>query len=223
MPNITSKRIVRVTPKLKLNQLESMAESLRVYDVVQDGWEGDPEGSNPKTVEQNLTHVGYHLADVIERKSFSDYNTVRDEIAPDAMQYALRVARWGKIALSSILSVPGVNSVSETAYRLERPPYVRYSPTGHAYKVGKNISFASFVRANGVLARQLHDEDHNSTREQALTKRADSLRDVSKLLIQSAIAQSDYDHSKIFDLEEAFDRRLHQLRTRFDIPEPQEV
>ena len=208
--------IRKMEPKVELSSLESMAEALRVYDVDQNGWEGDPEGLNPRTVEANLTHVGFHLADVIERKNFQDDDTARTEIAPDAMQYGLRIARWGDIALKNILPTAYGNGAKLTARTLNLPTYMerRWAPPIFSKQ---SIVFASFVRASGILARQLHEEDHLGSQQEALSERSDSLRQASALLVQSAFQQSIY---KPFDLEEAFDKRLTQLRKRFDIPEP---
>ena len=153
---------------ISLPQLQSMSEKLRVYDVDQDGWEGDPEGSNPRAVEKNLTHVSFHLADVIERKNFSNPDTVCDEIAPDAMQYGLRAARWGKLTLDQVVPTAQQSDAYNTADNL------------NLYTLSESyFAVASFVRASGVLARQLHDEDHARTKEKALAERADSLRAMS--------------------------------------------
>ena len=88
------------------------------------------------------------------------------------------------------------------------------------YLSSGGFSLASFVRANGVLARQLHDEDHLKTHQEALAARSDSLRTASALLVQSAMAQS---MTANFDLVQVFDNQLAQLRQRFDIPEPAEA
>ena len=65
---------------IEVDALPEWADSLRVYDVDQDGWEGDPEGSNLKSVESNLTHVGKHLAGVLAFKNLpnSDVWSKRD-------------------------------------------------------------------------------------------------------------------------------------------------
>ncbi len=193
---------------LKVEALARMADSLRVYDVSQNGWEGDPEGSNPKTPEANLCHVGFHLADVMARKDFTKLDIVRDEIAPDAMQYGLRIARWGGLSLDQVVPTDKQSSAHKTAKTLG------------LYTLSESyFTLASFVRASGVLARQLHDEDHRSTHEAALAARDHSLSDAAALLIQCAVVQS---NRAQFDLEESFENRLAVLRQRFGIPKPDE-
>lgn len=78
-----------------------------------------------------------------------------------------------------------------------------------------HFTLASFVRAGEVLARQLHEEDHMSSKETALAKREASLSNASALLIQCAVVQSNRGE---FNLVEAFDTRLDALRERFGIP-----
>jgi len=50
---------------VEYDDLAEMAESLRLYDVVDGAWEGDPKGSKPQTVKENLQHVGDHLAGIV--------------------------------------------------------------------------------------------------------------------------------------------------------------
>lgn len=193
---------------VKVDALVRMADSLRVYDVDQNGWEGDPEGHGPRTPEANLIHVGFHLADVIERKDFSDRDTVKNEIAPDAVQYGLRIVRWSKLDVEDAVPVLAQREVYKTAETL------KLSTFSESY-----FALASFVRASGVLARQLHGEDHASSREEAIAKRRSSLTDVAALLIQCAVVQSNRQN---FDIEESFEDRLTVLRQRFGIPKPDE-
>lgn len=194
--------------QLNVQQLEVLADKLRVYDVDQCGWEGDPEGPKPKTVIANLTHVVFHLSDVIERKDFSNREVVCDKVAPDAIQYSLRIARWGSLAIEQIIPSEQQRYAYDTATTLG------ISTSHESYL---DLALSSFVRANGTLARQLHDEDHASTKETALTKRSSSLSDTAALLIQCATVQSSRGE---FDLTEAFDDRLANLRQRFGISEP---
>lgn len=197
---------------LSLSSLESMAKALYVYDVDQNGWEGDPEGASPKTADSNLVHVSLHLADVIERKDFNNVSAAATELAPDAIQYGLRIVRWGGLTLDSVL--PAAQDVEEA-----KIPSARLQLTNNAEaEAGSlNFAFSGFVRASGILARQLHDEDHQSSSQEAIANRKQSLRQVSTLLILSSLALTDYNSD---NLRVAFDNRLTQLRQRIHIPEP---
>jgi hypothetical protein len=71
------------------SELESCAEKLRVYDVVQGGWEQEPNGFGA-----NAGHVLTHLTKDLTNRNFSDSGIVRTALAPDSLQYALRLSRW---------------------------------------------------------------------------------------------------------------------------------
>ncbi len=174
---------------LEMPQLKSMYEKLQVYDVDQRGWAHEHNG-----VGFNLKHVVLHIVDVLDRKDFSDSKAVESNIAPDSLQYALRLARWGGLATRMI---PG--SVSEEE-----------ATTGPNYKA-MEPDYAALLKANGEVGRLAHDFDH-ADREVKLTP------DVSArfyrpagFLIYSAEHQA---NSYGFDLEAAFDERLANLRER---------
>ncbi len=194
---------------VEISNLEDMAEKLRVYDVVQDGWEGDPEGSNPKPVEDNLAHVGKHLAGVLAFKDFTNSDVVQNEIAPDFIQYGLRIVRWGSVALNDIAELPNtyIKQAREVSFRIGETWIQR--------------PVLSLILANGILlGRQMHDEDHETVRQEALSLRSERLKDVAKILVKEAYFQSADGN---FSLEESFEDRLTTLRQRFGIPNPEEV
>jgi len=193
---------------IEVDALTRMADSLRVYDVDQDGWEGDPEGSNPKSVESNLTHVGKHLAGVLAFKEFANSDVVQKEIVPDFMQYGLRIARWGGVVLNDLVELPNlyIKQARQINYRISEEFMKR--------------PVLSLMLANGILlGKQMHDEDHESVRQEAQSLRSGRLKDVAKLLIQCAVVQSNRQN---FDIEESFEDRLTVLRQRFGIPKPDE-
>lgn len=188
----------RSQPPIAVASLEAMARTLYEDDVIQGGWECDPEGVLPGTVGENLAIVQYNLADAIESSSFRSTSAIKEELAPDAMRYALRVARWGGIALKNIVPRPWSEGEHETSLRLELSKIDR-----------RTLPLASFVRANGVLARQLRDEAQHGKHQEARARHSESLRSVSALLVQASHEQSKRGN---FDLEEAFNRRLELLR-----------
>lgn len=190
----------------KFEGLEQMAEKLRVYDVDQGGWEGDPEGASPKSVGENLTHVGKHLAGVIAFKDFNSRQVVEDEITPDCLQYGMRILRWCDVSF---------DATYDTEYVMD------------SVRVGHNLTElnsmpllqSSIILANGkLLGRQLHDEDHQSMKADALTRRKDSAAEIGGILILASLNTGSY-----FKVEAAFDNRLDNLRQRFGIPNPDEV
>ena len=193
---------------IELEKLDQMQTELYRYDVIDGGWEGDPAGQNlSQSINANLTHVGFHLSDVIDRKDFSKPETIEDEIAPDSMQYALRFARWCGVGLNEIIPRPepyGNFDVAQVMQIIEAP------------RNPGRIAFNSFIRANGILARQLHAEDHVRTVEQAELDRAKNIRDVSALLVQSACVQAEW---LGLDLQYAFQARIDFLRDRFNVPD----
>ncbi len=194
---------------IEVEKLEGMADRLRVYDVDQNGWELDPEGKQRGRLRHNMAHVGLHLADVIERKDFFDTRIVRSEIAPDSMQYALRLARWGSVALEEIVPASIDYSAAMSLQSRLRLNWIGSAP------------LASFIKAQGVLSRQLHSEDHVNTRKRAYDQRPEALGEVAGLLVQTACMQANNDpNNEQFDIVEAFDLRLSHLRQRFGIPEP---
>jgi hypothetical protein len=169
--------------------LQQCYDSLYVYDVEQQGWEQEPNGA-----QANLAHTLTHLVKDAYRKDFNDPQLVREAIAPDSLMYALRFVRWGELLLPEVLQ--GVLSVMAQDDRSARVIH---------------------AEASDAIADLIHEEDHASSREGALTERKAKLGKATTLLIASAQRQSDeYD----FDLGQAFLHRLKQLRLRFNIPEP---
>lgn len=194
---------------IEVNTLEQMADNLRLYDVVDGGWEGDPEGADPKTIEDNLKHVGEHLAGVIAFKNFFNPVTVRQEIAPDLMQYGLRIARWGNLPLESL--IPESNTHYSDAMGMQ--------DRIHLHTMG-TAPVASVILANGVLlGQQMHDEDHKDKKVEAVRRREESLPYAAALLIQASVIQANNgpDNDR-FDLKMAFADRIAHLRVRFDVP-----
>lgn len=195
---------------IEVSDLERMAEKLRVYDVVQDGWEHDPDGSNPLSVEANLKHVGEHLAGVLAVKDFSDEQVVREEIVPDFMQYGLRVARWGGLALDGLIR--GGNKYIPEARRINGRLNIQHVGT---------LPVTSLIYANGILLGvQMHDEDHDGKHAEAVALRSSRVKDVSSILIRTALYEEAWRSGEI-DIEQAFDDRLATLRERSNIPQPE--
>jgi hypothetical protein len=71
--------------------------------------------------------------------------------------------------------------------------------------------------AVGILATNLHDLGHTSTREKAIAIRQSFIMAAGQFLIHYADLSSE---ELGFDLAEAFDTRLASLRERLNIPEP---
>lgn len=194
---------------LEISDLEQMAVVLRQYDVRDGGWEGDPEGTNnPRSVEDNLKHVGEHLAGVIAFKNFFNASIVREEIAPDLMQYGLRIARWGSLPLESLIP-KATPHYSDTMGMQDRI---------HLHTIG-SAPIASVILANGVLlGQQMHDEDHQAKNAEAVLLRKERLPYASALLVQAANIQANNDpDNNRFDLMMSFAARIAHLRKRFDI------
>lgn len=187
---------------IEVESLERMADKLYEYDVTLDGWEGDPEGSNPMPIEHNLKHVGEHLAGVLAFKDFTDPEVISKEIAPDYMQYGLRIARWGRVALSNVLlGDQYIADATKVSLQLDIPSRFTLPAT-------------SLIFANGILmGQQMHDEEHHSSHADATSMRKHRLQTVSSTLINIA-SSSDYWPGADFDIEQAFDDRLTVLQKR---------
>lgn len=181
-------------------ELQACYDRLYTYDVTQGAWEQEPNG-----FEANAKHVLSHLVKDLITKDFNDPETVREEIAPDSLQYALRFARWADL------------SPTDIAYQERDKKIVDSTVTKLG---GVATHFAAFAEGAGTLARNLHDLDHASKRVEALEWRRPFMMVTSRMLMLSAdLASETFD----FDLVEAFDTRLAVLRVRFDIPEPEVV
>jgi hypothetical protein len=182
------------------DNLEVLAHKLHVYDIDQGAWEQEGNG-----FEANARHVLTHLAKDVVTKDFSDEDLVRGAIAPDSIQYALRLSRWAGVETDEILEL----TQKEEDIRDTAEDGLRDLPWG----------YASFAGAVGVLAGNLHDLDHASARDGAVRGTHKAMRSASRLLLNSASIQS-YQYG--FSITEAFDNRIAVLRRRFSIPEPTE-
>jgi hypothetical protein len=186
-----------MSERLTVQQLEAMGQQLKVYDVDQGGWEHEI-----MDYEFNANHVLKHLVRDHNRKDFFDEGTVVDEIAPDSVQYALRLSRWVQFDHSQLS--PNTYIFHDVA---------RFS--GHN-RYSSNRMGAHYL-AESDLADFLHELDHKDKREEAHSFRVDTLSRIGKLLIHSAeLAAVEFG----FDLVDSFGRRLSNLRQRFGIPEP---
>lgn len=182
------------------DELRDASEKLRVYDVEQRAWEQEPNG-----FVANASHVLTHLTKDLLGKNFDDKDLVRTAIAPDSLQYGLRLARWSGIHVADLVSMTMV----EEEIRSQVEESLNYSklPWG----------FASFAGGVRVLSMHLHDLGHIKEKDRALLARQDAMRSASRLLIDSASIQA---HQSGFPLSKAFDNRLASLRERFGIPQP---
>lgn len=183
---------------IRPENLDIISERLKVYDVVQEGWEHEPKG-----IEVNFQHVLTHLAKDPGLKDFSDPELIRNTIAPDSLQYALRLGRWAGIHSVEL-------SMTETEISI---------PTSLQKHLG-NLppGVPSYMGATSILAKHLHDIDHKSTQFEAEQGRYDAMRSAARLLLNSAEVQAGHYN---FNLVRAFDNRLRNLRERFGIPEPE--
>lgn len=178
--------------------LQQMSDSLRYYDVDQQGWEHEGLG-----FEFNAAHVLKHLAKDIIKKDFKDPDVVRSAIAPDAMQYALRLGRWTDQDPSDLL--PTDDQIQEL-YRL-------------AGRFGQMpTSQVAYLQAASSIGDNLHSLDHSKERHSALVQAPIMARSAGGLLIYCA---SQLSHEYGFSVDEAFDARLNDLRTRFNIAQPE--
>ena len=181
---------------LTVPQYVNMADELRIYDVLQGGWEHEGKG-----IEFNATHV---LKEIVRarRKNFFEPYVVENDLAPDAVQYALRFSRWANLSVGSILPT------------LEND--IKADSHSHTYNhEGKRIGGWSLAEI--ALADFTHSLDHTSERQGALNNMRSDLAEVSQFLVYFAeLSASEID----FSLQDAFTNRLNDLRERFDIPQP---
>lgn len=180
--------------------LNACNRELFTYDIVQAGWEQEPNGFTA-----NAEHMLTHLAKDGFRKDFSDPELVPSSIAPDNLMYALRIARWaGSISPKKLIT----------------PIYDFMSIDGNIspnYDTDSNRALAAHRAATVTLADLIHDESHASTAEGARTGRINKALRCSRLLVASCeFHLEDFD----FDLRETFVNRLSTLRDRFGIPAP---
>lgn len=183
---------------LDTDQLEECAEKLRIYDVDQKGWEHEPKGAK-----FNLHHVATHSGKDLVNKKFDLKSDVRHKIAPDSLAYALRLMRWTR---QSSDRIPQEGDMFVRSWLTT----TKLHPTNRALN--------AFVAGVGRLSEYLHDTDHPNSRKKTQLNRDEMIAQAAGLWVISAeIQASEFE----FDLVEAFDERLDDLRERFDIPKPQ--
>jgi hypothetical protein len=180
---------------LSSKDIDAMSMELKVYDVDQGGWEHEDKG-----LEFNLTHTLKEL-DRAERKDFFDSEVVRSELAPDAMQYALRLARWTGFKHEMVLETPRIEKAIDS----------------HAKLMRTTCRLGAYAAGRIMLADHIHRLDHESERQEAVQTRFVSLPRISQALMLFAL-----DSATEFNFRprQAFFDRLTNLRKRFDIPQP---
>lgn len=181
----------------KIEQVRDMHHKLHVYDVEQRGWEHEGLG-----LEVNARHVLTHLAKDIVNKDFDDEELVKEAIAPDLAQYALRLCRWSDSHPYGLLETENYDKEA-------------YDPTSFTKYYEKDKT--GILRAIGGLASVLHDIDHAKSSSDAREALPSKAVKSAKFLFDAASFQA---ATMDFDLSESFDLRLSQLRQRFKIPDP---
>lgn len=181
--------------KMTNTELEEVSEKLFTYDVLHGGWVHENRGP-----EFNMVHVLKHLAQDLISKDFTDEDTVKNAIAPDSMQYAVRLTRWNGLKPKEALPLTGqAQTVLAVAKRFGSVP----------------LHQVAFITAASALGRVLHPLDHEEVPRHdfdAMPHR--TAMDAAALLIYSSELQAD---QYGFDLTDAFDQRIAQLRLRFGI------
>lgn len=183
---------------LTTGEITVMDEQLRVYDVDQHGWEQEGMG-----FDANATHVLLHLIKAKIDKNFADPEVVQTELAPDAIQYGLRLGRWADQTPSQL-----ADAQAEPLQQFHQELVAPHTPT---------IGRPAMREAIATLARHLHDRGHAKTEAGALTNRPAVARTAAGLLLVCASLQAD---AFGFSLPDAFDARLAALRKRFGIAPP---
>ncbi len=181
---------------LYYNDLEAMSMELKVYDVDQGGWEHEGKG-----FEFNVNHT---LKELIRagRKDFFDPTVVRAELAPDAMQYAFRIARWTRFKRELILPTADIKAAAD---------YQAIGIRTASRRIG------AYAAGEILLADFAHRLDHESERREAQQTKFDTLPRVSQALVLFA---EDSANEYNFSLRGSFAERLSNLRERFSIPQP---
>jgi hypothetical protein len=184
---------------IEADRLKLAAEKLRVYDVEQGAWEHEQGG-----FAANATHVLYHVVKDFPGKNLSEDRVVETEVAPDCVQYALRLMRWTGQEASAVLPTDDQGNTTRVLASEKRFASVP-------------LHQLAFMEAGATIARQLHNYDHERTKALATTNEIHAARRAGRLLMYAADLQAEgFD----FDLFEAFDTRLANLRQRFGIAEP---
>ncbi len=178
--------------------VRELSEKLRVYDVVQGGWEQEPNG-----YEENVNHVLLHLVKDSTAKDFTDPTLLRTAIAPDALQYAIRLGRWSNQDAVDLMPTETTRQrIRELAPRFGLIP----------------VHQLAHLQASTTLAHNLHGLDHKNDAEQAAAETIETARMAAGFLLYAANLQAT---QYKFDLKETFDARLLTLRQKFNIPEPE--
>jgi hypothetical protein len=183
--------------RLSERELEHCVDVLLAYDVVDKGWEHERKA--PKF---NLTLVLKHLARDLVTEHFDMELAVRPRIAPDSIAYALRLMRWTR--------QPSIN------IRREEDSVVR-TKLATTKLHPDNRALNAFAAGVGQLSMYLRDTDHPKDRKKAQLNRDKTIARAAGLLVISAEMQADVFG---FDLVEAFDNRIDNLREHFGLPEP---
>lgn len=180
---------------LRRLDLEAMSTDLKIYDVDQGGWEHEGKG-----FDFNVDHT---LSELVRMRSkdFYDPVVVKSEIAPDAVQYALRLARWTGYDLDFVL--PGAR-ISPVGSSIDEAIAV------HAAKMRIiSLRTAAYSASEVQLAGFTHSLDHESERQVALANKFDTLPRVSQALLRFAL---DSGEEYGFRVQVSFFDRLIALR-----------
>jgi len=182
--------------KLSEEELVFMNAALVEYDVDQDGWEHEQKG-----FEFNVNHALKELVRA-RRKDLYDAATACTDLAPDAMQYALRLARWNGFSPSLVLPTAQTEALAEGEAAAKRFGVRR---------------LGAYAASELILVDFVHKLDHDSERGDALAGKFDSMTRAAQTLTLFAL---DTANEFRFSLPNAFYERLSELRRRFNIPMP---
>ena len=184
-------------------QLQNLSRELYVYDVLQQGWQQELKG-----YELNAKHTLTHLSKNFI-KNFRDARVLAEEIAPDSVMYALRLARWNCV---DPIITPGDMLVDNGHLQDAGSMAARFP--------GIPLHQAAYIAATTALGGHTHGFDHDEFHELTVTHQPYAVREIGGLLLYSASLQAE---EASFDLPEAFSNRLANLRTHFGMPEPPDI
>lgn len=179
-------------------QLETCAKKLFVYDVEQGAWEQERNG-----IKANLEHTLTHFAKDMTKKDYADRVVARMAIAPDCLQFAIRLARWtGQSAGNMTVDEAVVDELKELPLRLSSRSFGQLSAT----------------HAMSIIGDSMHSYGHASEKRDSVYGWEETARRAGSLLVHCATIQAGVYG---FDPIEAFDQRLTDLRWRFAVVEPE--
>lgn len=181
---------------LSYDDVEAMSRSLKAYDIGQNAWEHEQKG-----LEFNVDHTLKELVRA-RRKDFFNPEVVQSDLAPDAMQYALRIARWAGFKQDLVLPTTEIRTAIDAHAKLTRSTSRRTS----AYDAGE-VMLADFT----------HKLDHETERDKAYQTKFLVLPRVSQALVLFALESA---NEFGFRPVKAFDDRLTNLRERFGLSQP---